>query len=246
MGRVLAGLVLSCFTCSMLLSGCSRPGDHDLRLAAAAGDEERVAEALKKLRVLVETNQQGEILSLDASPLREYFDRNLSDADLGALAKLASSGGLQHLEQLDLTFCQELTDAACGHIARLPGLRDLSLARVPITDAGLKRLAPLDALRKLNLDVTNISAAGLHLLTSFTQLQSLSLRCAKIDDDAIQPLSTISDLEILILSDVSINGSGLACLEALPNLKTLDLATTKVPAHHAGNLLRRYLEATRT
>ena len=141
------------------------------------------------------------------------------------------------------------TDAITGHIARLTGLRSLTIDHAVITAAGVKNLLALgqleylalpestdDAvmallpsfakLKGLYLNNSRLTNAGLAHLKDLPALEELSLGPGRMTDKGLTHLAACSRLEYLMLSGTNFTDFGMAYIKDIPRLKIL----------HAGHL----------
>lgn len=102
---------------------------------------------LKRLDAVLETDDEGNVLSLTASgPL--IVDEVLEQV-----------GAMKTLVILNLEYT-EITDAGLAHLAGLSNIRTLVLRGTEITDAGLAQLKPLTTLTELDLEFAAVSNEG--------------------------------------------------------------------------------------
>lgn len=158
-----------------------------------------------------------------------------TDADLAEI--------LSEVSELRSLWISEaaLTDVSLDRIARMPGLRELSLHEMRITDADLAHLGNLTSLELLDLGCIQphdrISDAGLAHLAGLTGLKELRLQSAGISDEGLAHLKTLTNLEKLeLLTCRRVRGPGLVYLRDLPNLASLDLRGTQVDDAGQANL----------
>jgi len=141
------------------------------------------------------------------------------------------------------------TDAVTPHIARLTGLRSLTVDHAIITSAGVKNLLALrqleyltlpestdDAvmallpsftrLRGLYLSSSRVTNADLTHLKDLPNLEELALGLGRMTDKGLIQLAACSRLEYLMLSGTNFTDFGMAYIKDIPHLKTL----------HAGHL----------
>lgn len=103
---------------------------------------------LKRLDAVLETDNEGNLLSLTASgPL--IVDEVLEQ--IGTLTTLVT---------INLEYT-EITDAGLTHLAGLRNIRTLVLRGTEITDEGLVQLEPLTTLTELDLEFTAVSDDGI-------------------------------------------------------------------------------------
>eukprot|EP00775_Hariotina_reticulata_P005295 gene5295-5530_t len=121
---------------------------------------------------------------------------------------LDAVGTLPHLQQLNFSNVDALTDAFTLHLSRLTSLTALDLYSCGAAH-----------------DVHLLGQALMNL-TSLTGLRSLSLRsCAGVCDDVIFPgfASSLQHLTKLDLTGTQVTAKGVQCLTFLQNLQCLDL-----------------------
>ena len=154
----------------------------------------------------------GEILSIDLS--RSW----VTDIDLRRL------GGLARLERLGLAQTH-VTDRALRVVASLPSLRELDLFFCEhVTDAGASTLRRAGLLEKLNVRGTKISDSGVRFLTELDRLRWLDIGIAEISDASVELLEAMPFLEHLAIGGNRVSEVGVASLRALKRLKHLDLS----------------------
>lgn len=93
----------------------------------------------------------------------------LADADLARVA------GLNRLERLNISFCQELGDGALVHLQSLNELVDLSAQYTQITDRGLEYLYDLPKLRDATFLGSQVTRQGLRQLREALQVKGGTL-----------------------------------------------------------------------
>ena len=84
------------------------------------------------------------------------------------------------LKMLDLSFCENVTDAGLIHVKELKCLQSLNLGSSAVTDAGLIHLKELKSLQTLNLMGTKVTDAGLAHLKEAKSLEMLNLGVTKV------------------------------------------------------------------
>ncbi len=170
---------------------------------------------------------------------------NLSGCEEITDAGLAHLKELTQLTDLNLVWCHLITDAGLAHLARLTQLTSLNLFGCAlITDAGLAHLARLTQLTDLNLVWCHlITDAGLAHLAGLAQLTSLNLSdCALITDAGLAHLAGLAQLTYLDLSDCAlITDAGLAHLKELTQLTLLDLLGCEKVTPHGKQSLKKVL-----
>jgi internalin A len=98
---------------------------------------------------------------------------NLSSAEFITDAAIAFLRGHRQLKTLNLRGT-DVTDTSLAYVAELPQLTSLDIAFTQITDVGLEHLASLAQLEELDLGGNKISGAGLHVLKLLPKLRKLS------------------------------------------------------------------------
>jgi YHS domain-containing protein/uncharacterized membrane protein len=150
--------------------------------AAPAASPKPLAEVLPlaekvtdELNVAVSALSQGEPwLQCNAS----IAGTNFADADLPALAPLASN-----VRWLDLAGTA-VTDAALAQVGAMRHLTRLQLQRTAITDAGIAQLAGLAELESLNLYGTAVTDSALETLKRLPRLRQLYLWQSQVTPEA--------------------------------------------------------------
>lgn len=134
--------------------------------------------------------------------------------DLSGLSKVRS------LEDLDLSECAMLDDAAMTPLKDLTKLKKLNLWRVNISDAGIASIANLQSLESLNLDNTRLSDRGMLILTGLNELTFLHLGSTQISDAGLPYLSSLVNLKDLRVTRTAVTQEGVDKLkQSLPATK---------------------------
>jgi hypothetical protein len=141
------------------------------------------------------------------SSLRE-LDLGFTDVTDESLEKLKD---LVELRRLVLTGTA-ISDAGCGHLAKLTKLEELGLSGTKVSNDGLKGLRELQGLRRLHLDNTSIDDRGLAELGHLPKLASLSLAYTGVSKGGLATLRGLKSL-----ADVSLIGTQVSD-DALENL----------------------------
>ena len=150
---------------AILVAGCTAPDNPPNKLPVANPDPSATSEvspvdpppvakprldpvtALKRLDAVLETDDEGNILSLTASgPL--IVDEVLEQI-----------GAMKTLVTLNLEYT-EITDAGLAYLAGLDNIKKLVLRGTEITDTGLATLEPLTTLTELDLEYAPVSDEG--------------------------------------------------------------------------------------
>ena len=158
----------------------------------------------------------GRVLAIDLS--RSW----VSDVDLERLR------GLDRLERLSLAQTH-VTDSALAVVASLPALKELDLFFCEhVTDAGASLLRSAQGLRTLNVRGTKISDSGVKFLTALGQLRVLDIGITEIGDPAIDLMESLPYLESLAIGGNRIGEVGIASLRSLKHLRHLDVSGAQV------------------
>ncbi len=157
--------------------------------------------------------------------LRELDLSGCEEVTDASVTELARSS---RIESLDLSFCNQITDASLRALAGLPSLRSLNLNWCySVTDCGLGALAQCRTLERLSLwGCEEITDAGIEAIATLPALRSLDLpEFAAITDRSLSALTrNASALESLRLDHLDeISGRGLVGLGRLRRLRTLIL-----------------------
>ena len=136
---------------------------------------------------------------------------DVQDPWLGSIA--AHCPGLR---ALDLTGCEEVTDAGLRHVARCAQLASLNLRSCnKVTDAGLRHVARCAQLASLDLRGCRVTDAGLKHVARCAQLASLNLSdCYQVTDAGLRHVARCAQLASLDLSSCfEVTGAGIAQLK---------------------------------
>jgi internalin A len=132
------------------------------------------------------------------------------------------------LRELDLYFCDQLTDAGLMHLKGLTALETLNLYGTKITGTGFSHLKGLANLQSLWAGKTKFTDMGLVHLAGFTNLQQLSLAGTPITDVGLVHLRGMTNLQTLHLWDTKVTDTGLAQLKGLTKLQELSLESLAI------------------
>lgn len=129
---------------------------------------------------------------------------------------LAHLRGLNHLQTLDLDYCQ-IIGTRLEPLRNLPALQKLSLIGTNVTDGDLEVLTHLKQLKELSLGLTAVTDAGLKHVAGVTQLTMLHLPRTPITNEGLKQLKGLSGLRMLELIGCDVTAEGVEQLEdALP------------------------------
>jgi hypothetical protein len=110
-----------------------------------------------------------------------------------------------------------ITDDGLDEVARLAGLRELTLDSTSVTDEGLARLQPLSGLAVLTLKDNGLRGPGLAHLKGM-KLNTLHLEEDALDEDELRHLAGLVRLQYLMLYRTTLRAKGLDHLKGLTGL----------------------------
>jgi Leucine-rich repeat (LRR) protein len=178
--------------------------------------------------------QMKELKRLDLSLTR------ISDRGLRALK------GAPAIEELDLSFAEQVTDEGASTVKGWKRLRRLNLRGTKITDATLEFLAGVPSLELLDIGWAQVTDTGLGHLAALTNLRHLAMGGNKLTDTSLQFLRQTPQIEYLDLGGTQRTDSGLWSLQlsddgmqsiaAVAELRELRLAGTAVSGRGLGLL----------
>ena len=169
----------------------------------------------------VEHSSAGDLQAIDLS--RSW----VTDADLRSLEGAASIASLKlaqthvsdsvlevvaslpALRELDLFFCEHITDAGASLLRRASQLERLNLRGTKISDSGVKFLTEIKTLEVLDIGITEISDASVGLLEALPNLTGLAIGGNKIGESGITSLRSLRQLRHLDLSGAQVTDSGI-------------------------------------
>lgn len=218
--------------------------------SAAAQSPVDIAAWVLSMRGAVERDSAGDLREIDLS--RSW----VTDADLRRLAgetslvslKLAqthvSDGALEivaslpALRELDLFFCEHITDAGASLLRGASRLERLNVRGTKISDSGVKFLTELQNLEVLDVGITEISDASVGLLEALPNLRMLAIGGNKIGEPGIASLRSLRDLRHLDLSGAQVTDSGIWAvtvtdlnLDEVAALRELESLNLAAPSH---------------
>lgn len=200
----------------------------------------------------------------ELTQLKEFIVRPESPITNGSLAFLASSKAT--LTYIDLSGCAQIGDDGMKHLAGMPELVRLGIARTSVTDAGLAHLRGLKKLVLLYLGGTKVTDDGLDLfadlpntgallppntltdrgLERLSNMQTLQqsvgeiyLGGTKITSKGLAFLPRFQRLGNVYLHGMPIDDSDLVTLTKIPRLGLLTLTDTKITDTGIAEVVRR-------
>ena len=194
----------------------------------------------------LEQDSSGDLRSIDLSRswVTESDLRRLEEGTTLTSLKLAQThigdsalelvASLPDLRELDLFFCEHITDAGASLLRGATRLERLNLRGTKISDSGVKFLTELQTLEVLDVGITEISDASVGLLETLPNLRSLAIGGNKIGESGIARLRSLRQLRHLDLSGAQVTDSGIWAvtvtdlnldeIAGLKNLESLNLA----------------------
>jgi Leucine-rich repeat (LRR) protein len=176
--------------------------------------------------------QMKELERLDLSLTR------ISDRGLRALK------GAPAIEELDLSFAEQITDEGAATVKGWKHLRRLNLRGTKITDATLEFLSGVPSLEWLDIGWAQVTDTGLGHLATLTNLRHLAMGGNKLTDTSLQFLRQTPQIEFLDLGGTQRTDSGLWSLQlsdegmqsiaAVAELRELRLEGTAVDGRGLG------------
>ncbi len=149
-----------------------------------------------------------------------------SDDALEALGNLA---GLKEFHLTHAGLSEEVSSQGTAFLKSMPGLRRLTLARMPLIDDEVFALiGNLKQLEYLNLDQAGLDGSMLDQLVTLEKLTELNLIGTNVGDQAMQHIGKLKNLESLDLGSTQVSDAGMERLVELPNLKGLHLSGLKL------------------
>jgi hypothetical protein len=135
--------------------------------------------ALRGLSVSCINVEDAGLAELPGFPaLRELMPMDVPDEGYRHIARC------EGLESLVLMYCRETTDAATGHLARLPRLKSYFASYTRITDRTPELLSRMDSLERITLDgCAGVTNAGLAHLARLPHLRELRVSGRQITPD---------------------------------------------------------------
>jgi hypothetical protein len=133
---------------------------------------------------------------------------------------LSALRGMENLRFLDLTGTP-LEDADIAHIAAIPGVNQVYVARTGISGAALSGLSQMPNLSFVCIDATQATPQGIAGLRKCPALQLVTVFDA--DDDSVRQVSQLDGLYGLTLVGEDITAACLPALKQMQGLKELSL-----------------------
>lgn len=167
--------------------------------------------------------------SLDPEHCSQVKRLNLSKLPINEGFFLQLSVRTPHLQSLNLTECNDITDEDIQFINQFSQLERLILSECEqVTSQCLRGLPALSGLRELNLMGCSIDDDDLENLKNFPRLETLNLRyCVFLTGEGLKHLKNLTELRNLNLAKCSaITSRDLQHIASLTNLETLNLSRT--------------------
>ena len=155
---------------------------------------------------------EGNVIGVD---LRATW---ITDADLRRLNQLPK------LSTLDLSLTH-ITDQGMQEIKSLPGIVDLNLRFCEyVTDEGMAAIKGWKNLKRLSIHGTKTSDTTLEHISGITTLESVNVGSIMLTDVGLERLTTLPNLKELTMGGNELGDAGLQALRQIPTLTYLDLS----------------------
>jgi len=142
----------------------------------------------------------------------------ITDSDLRRLNQLPK------LNTLDLSLTH-ITDQGMQEIKSLPGIVELNLRFCEyVTDEGMAAIKGWKRLRRLNIHGTKTSDTTLEHISGITTLESVNVGSIMLTDVGLERLTTLPNLKELTMGGNELGDAGLQALRQMPTLTYLDLS----------------------
>lgn len=142
----------------------------------------------------------------------------ITDSDLRRLNQLPK------LNTLDLSLTH-ITDQGMQEIKSLPGIVELNLRFCEyVTDEGMAAIKGWKKLRRLNIHGTKTSDTTLEHISGITTLEVVNVGSIMLTDVGLERLTTLPNLKELTMGGNELGDAGLQALRQMPTLTYLDLS----------------------
>ncbi|HKB03612.1 MAG TPA: hypothetical protein VKD90_15420 [Gemmataceae bacterium] len=159
--------------------------------------------------------------------LLSLADHALSDPGLSFLAGCPGLNSISLAGSKRLPGVPRIKGDGFVHLARLTGLRSVTIRDEPMEDVGLEHLGAIRSIRELRLDGVRITDAGLRALDGLTALERLDLTRVPVRGDGLAALASLPSLRVLNLSRSNVTDYGLERLRGA-HITALDLSYTGI------------------
>jgi Leucine-rich repeat (LRR) protein len=148
------------------------------------------------------------------------MNKQITDAGIAGLSA-------SPIEELDLSGCEQLTDACIPHLVKMRNLKSLNLRYTQLTDAGVAQLASVAGLRVLGLSSTRISDGCFEDLKRLTNLEELDIVNTKTTQKTLSRLNELQNLKGLKIG-FETTATDLEYLKGLTHLSKLSVSASTV------------------
>jgi Leucine-rich repeat (LRR) protein len=193
-------------------------------ISFAAWSDDTLADQ-EEVRLDKATYDPKAILTLSESTKLKRLRINNAEITDGQLELI---GKISQLELLDLSGCNQVTDAGVLSLAKLSKLKNLSLGSPSITDASLEVICQLPSLGALTLQGCTIHGPGLLHLGKLTKLKEFGLVNSSAGDLALGSLAPGEIVKLKLRASGVTNQGVEKNLSRFPKLKSLDLGENQV------------------
>ncbi len=195
--------------CLMLLARTAFAGPVDLETwvndfggTVGRGDDGGI-EAIDLSRSWISDIDLGRLAGIDTLQRLSLAQTHITDAALEVVESLPA------LRELDLFFCEHITDSGASMLREASGLERLIVRGTKISDSGVKFLTELVHLRSLDIGITEVSDATIDLLEAVPALESLAVGGNRVGEVGISSLRSLKRLRYLDLSGAQETDSGI-------------------------------------
>ena len=207
------------------------PNLKALRLEQAAITDETIAEVAKFPKI--------DDVNLDRCPVTDECLKSLGKSPnikrIRAPRTKLSDKGLEYLkdtvqlELLDLSDCNQISDAGLAHLKGLTKLRNLSLWGPRITDDGMPNLAGMTNMVAISFQDCGVTDASFTHLSGMTKLKEFDIFRTRVGNDALAAIAGAKDMSKMKLRDCAITTKGLVeHIGKFPNVTVLDISETSI------------------
>jgi internalin A len=150
----------------------------------------------------------------------------------GPVNKKVTNDGLKelkafkNLKNLNIFFCEQITNAGMTHVKELKSLETLSLGNTSVADDGLAELKDLKGLKVLGLaGCIKMTDKAAETINGFIDLEELSLP-STITENGVKKLAGLKKLKTLDLGGADMSDNAVKHIAgAMPDLQSLEIGT---------------------
>ena len=135
-------------------------------------------------------------------------------------------------------------DEAAALVGQLGSVERILADNGTFTDEGIRSMAKVRGLKSLSLNGSGVSDEGLKIIGSIKTLERLHLHKARFTDAGLKHLSDLENLKVLDLSSTAVTDAGLEALGILNRIERVDLRNTSVSQEAKESFAARYPRGT--